>query len=157
MGQSDRVAAELRGRIAAGQLRPGDLLPSTRALVAEFGIAMATAVVSALTGRPVRANVAMTGEITLRGRVLPIGGVKEKILGAHRAGITDIILPKENEKDLEEVPGNVRKKLMIHLVEDMDEVLRIALCDPKPEETAVVPPPPPDALNSTQPQPGALA
>ncbi|HEY8347264.1 MAG TPA: endopeptidase La [Symbiobacteriaceae bacterium] len=121
------------------------------------GIAMATAVVSALTGRPVRANVAMTGEITLRGRVLPIGGVKEKILGAHRAGITDIILPKENEKDLEEVPGNVRKKLMIHLVEDMDEVLRIALCDPKPEETAVVPPPPPDALNSTQPQPGALA
>jgi ATP-dependent Lon protease len=106
------------------------------------GISMATAVISALSGRPVRANVAMTGEITLRGRVLPIGGVKEKLLGAHRAGITDVILPKENEKDLEEVPGNVRKKLDIHLVEHMDEVLRIALGEAREsDEDAVVPPP----------------
>ena len=107
------------------------------------GISMATAVISALTGRPVRANVAMTGEITLRGRVLPIGGVKEKLLGAHRAGITDIILPKENEKDLEEVPGNIRKKLDIHLCEHMDEVLKIALAEApvKEEEPAVLPTP----------------
>jgi len=119
------------------------------------GIAMATAVISALTGRAARANVAMTGEITLRGRVLPIGGVKEKLLGAHRAGITDIILPKENEKDLEEVPGNVRKKLEIHLVEHMDEVLRIALHEERDEEATVVPPP--EALTPPQPQPGAMA
>lgn len=106
------------------------------------GISMATAVVSALTGRPVKASVAMTGEITLRGRVLPIGGVKEKLLAAHRAGITDIILPKENEKDLEELPGNVRKKLEIHLCEHMDEVLKIALGEPvSREEESVTPPP----------------
>ncbi len=98
------------------------------------GITMATAVISALTGRPVKASVAMTGEITLRGRVLPIGGVKEKLLAAHRAGITDICLPKENEKDLEDVPGNIRKKLDIHLVEHMDEVLRIALHDAPAKE-----------------------
>ncbi|HLN61826.1 MAG TPA: endopeptidase La [Symbiobacteriaceae bacterium] len=103
------------------------------------GISMATAVISALTGRPVKASVAMTGEITLRGRVLPIGGVKEKLLGAHRAGITDIILPKENEKDLEEVPGNIRKKLDIHLCEHMDEVLKIALGEaPAKEEDPAV-------------------
>ena len=108
------------------------------------GIAMATAVVSALTQRPVRADVAMTGEITLRGRVLPIGGVKEKLLGAHRAGITQIILPRENEKDLEEVPGNVRKKLQVHLVDHMDEVLRLALLDVKEGEEQILPPP--DAL-----------
>jgi len=108
------------------------------------GIAMATAVVSALTQRPVRADVAMTGEITLRGRVLPIGGVKEKLLGAHRAGITQIILPRENEKDLEEVPGNVRKKLQVHLVDHMDEVLRVALLEAKESEDQILPPP--DAL-----------
>ncbi|MDB4896498.1 MAG: anti-sigma sporulation factor, LonB, partial [Firmicutes bacterium] len=105
------------------------------------GISMCTAVISALTGRPVKAHVAMTGEITLRGRVLPIGGVKEKLLGAHRAGITDIILPKENEKDLEDVPGNIRKKLDIHLAEHMDEVLRIALAEAKEGDEAVVPAP----------------
>ena len=69
---------------------------------------MATAIVSAMSGRPVRSDVAMTGEITLRGRVLPIGGVKEKVLGAHRAGITNIILPKTNEADLEDIPDDVR-------------------------------------------------
>ena len=72
------------------------------------GIAMATALVSAMSGRPVRRDVAMTGEITLRGRVLPIGGLKEKVLGAHRAGIKHIILPKDNEADLEDVPEEVR-------------------------------------------------
>ncbi|MFZ5817172.1 MAG: endopeptidase La [Bacillota bacterium] len=115
------------------------------------GISMATAVVSALTRRPVKANVAMTGEITLRGRVLPIGGVKEKVLAAHRAGITDIILPKENEKDLEDIPGNIRKKLEIHLVEHMDEVLRIALADVKEGDEAMVPPP--DAMTVDAPHP----
>lgn len=114
------------------------------------GIAMATAVVSALTDRPVRAHVAMTGEITLRGRVLPIGGVKEKLLGAHRAGITDIILPRENEKDLEEIPGNIRKKLDIHLVEHMDEVLRIALGEAKEDDPAIIPAP--DALAQPEAQ-----
>lgn len=104
------------------------------------GISMATAVISALTGRPVKASVAMTGEITLRGRVLPIGGVKEKLLAAHRAGITDVILPKENEKDLEEIPGNIRKKLDIHVVEHMDEVLKIALGEAKEIEAAELPP-----------------
>ncbi|HYG59792.1 MAG TPA: S16 family serine protease, partial [Symbiobacteriaceae bacterium] len=114
------------------------------------GITMATAVVSALTGRPVKASVAMTGEITLRGRVLPIGGVKEKLLAAHRAGITDIILPKENEKDLEELPGNIRKKLEIHLAEHMDEVLAIALGEVKDEEAEIIPAP--ESLPDTQVQ-----
>jgi ATP-dependent Lon protease len=103
------------------------------------GITMATAVISALTGRPVKSSVAMTGEITLRGRVLPIGGVKEKLLAAHRAGITDIVMPKENEKDLEDVPGNIRKKLEIHLAEHMDEVLRIALGEAKEEDAEMAP------------------
>jgi ATP-dependent Lon protease len=107
------------------------------------GITMATAVISALTKRPVKANVAMTGEITLRGRVLPIGGVKEKVLGAHRAGITEIILPKENAKDLEDVPGNIRKKLQVHFAEQMDDVLRVALAESKDEMPIL---PPADAL-----------
>jgi len=87
------------------------------------GITLATALASAMTGTPVRNDVAMTGEITLRGRVLPIGGVKEKVLAAHRAGIKTIILPEENKKDLNEVPGNVRKKMRFVLVSHMDEVL----------------------------------
>ena len=91
------------------------------------GIAIATAIYSELTGKPVRKDVAMTGEITLRGRVLPIGGVKEKVLSAHRAGIKTVILPKENEKDLEEVPENVRKDLNFVFVEHMDEVLKVAI------------------------------
>ena len=105
------------------------------------GIAMVTALVSVLSGVPIRSDVAMTGEITLRGRVLPIGGVKEKVLAAHRAGITEIILPKENEKDLEDIPGNIRKKLDVHLVEHMDEVLRIALADAKEGDESILPPP----------------
>lgn len=91
------------------------------------GISMATALVSALTGTPVSREVAMTGEITLRGRVLPIGGVKEKSLAAHRAGIKKILLPKENGKDVDDIPESVRKELKIVLVEHMDQVLEQAL------------------------------
>ncbi|MDD4508763.1 MAG: endopeptidase La, partial [Eubacteriaceae bacterium] len=86
------------------------------------GITMTTALISALTGKPVPQNLAMTGEITLRGRVLPIGGLREKLTAAHRAGITRIILPKENEKDLEEVPNSVTDDLSIHPVSQMEEV-----------------------------------
>lgn len=91
------------------------------------GITMTTALISALTNIPVRRDVAMTGEITLRGRVLPIGGLKEKTLAANRAGIKKVILPKENEKDLEEIPQNVKKTMEFVLVENMDEVLEHAL------------------------------
>jgi len=91
------------------------------------GVTMATALVSALSRRPVRHDLAMTGEITLRGRVLPIGGVKEKVLGAVRAGIHTIVLPKENGADLEDLPEDVRSSLDVHLVEDLDEVLTLAL------------------------------
>ena len=93
------------------------------------GVTMATALISALTGRPTRHNVAMTGEITLRGTVLPIGGLKEKVLGAARAGITDIVLPKENEPELEDLPEEVRRQLVFHPVETLDEVLAVALGD----------------------------
>lgn len=91
------------------------------------GITMATAVVSALTGKPVRSDIAMTGEITLRGRVLPVGGIKEKILAAHRVGIKKILLPKENKRDLDDIPANVKRHLEFVLVEHMDEVLAQAL------------------------------
>jgi len=91
------------------------------------GIAMTLAIISALARRPVRGDVAMTGEITLRGRVLPIGGVKEKVLGAHRAGINTVILPADNKKDLEEVPAPVRRKMNIILVDHMDQVIEAAL------------------------------
>ena len=91
------------------------------------GVAMCTSIVSALTGIPVRRDVAMTGEVTLRGRVLPIGGLKEKLLAAHRGGITTIIIPKDNEKDLVEIPGNVLKGLTIVPVSTVDEVLAEAL------------------------------
>jgi ATP-dependent Lon protease len=94
------------------------------------GITMATALVSALTKNPVRSEVAMTGEITLRGKVLPIGGVKEKLLAAHRAGMKTIILPRENEKDLSEIPQNIQEQFSIHFVETMDEVLKVALESP---------------------------
>ncbi|TCL36537.1 ATP-dependent Lon protease [Anaerospora hongkongensis] len=91
------------------------------------GITMATAVASALTGKAVRSDLAMTGEITLRGRVLPVGGIKEKVLAAHRAGIKKIILPQENKRDLDELPVNVKRSLEFILVEHMDEVLQTAL------------------------------
>ena len=97
------------------------------------GIAMCTALVSALTKIPVRANVAMTGEITLRGKVLPIGGLKEKLLAAHRGGITTVLIPDENEKDLVDIPKVILKKLEVHPVSTIDQVLKLALTDmPEP-------------------------
>ncbi len=98
------------------------------------GITIATAIASALARIPVRRDIAMTGEITLRGKVLPIGGLKEKLLAAHRAGIFEVILPKENEKDLAEVPENLRSAMKLHLVDTMDDVLQVALVKPLPEE-----------------------
>jgi ATP-dependent Lon protease len=100
------------------------------------GIAIATALVSEMAGRPVRRDVAMTGEITLRGRVLPIGGLKEKVLGAHRAGIKTIVIPKQNEADIEDVPEEVRRDLDFHAVETLAEVLKVALADEVSSETA---------------------
>src|SRR5207302_6400689 len=91
------------------------------------GVTMTTALVSLLTGRLVRSTVGMTGEVTLRGRVLPIGGVKQKVLAAHRAGLTEVVLPSRNEADLDDVPEAVRGDLTIHVAEDVAEILRIAL------------------------------
>ena len=91
------------------------------------GVTMATAMVSALTGIPVRKDVAMTGEITLRGRVLPIGGLKSKILAAHLAGAGMVILPKKNEKDLRDIPEEIRKQVKLVLADSMDQVLEAAL------------------------------
>ena len=96
------------------------------------GITMATALTSALTGIPIKANIAMTGEVTLRGRVLPIGGLKEKLIAALRGGVDTVLIPKENERDLKEVPAKVTRGLEIVLVEHMDEVLQhsLQLVDP---------------------------
>ena len=91
------------------------------------GVGMVTAIVSSMTGIPVKAEVAMTGEITLRGEVLPIGGLKEKLLAAHRGGITTVLIPADNEKDLAEIPDNVKKGLTIKPVKWIDEVLEVAL------------------------------
>jgi ATP-dependent Lon protease len=103
------------------------------------GITMATALASALTKIATRRDVAMTGEITLRGKVLPIGGVKEKVLAAHRAGVTNIILPRDNEKDLADIPKNVMDTLDVHMVSTMDEVLKIALAEPLPSRIPAAP------------------
>jgi ATP-dependent Lon protease len=91
------------------------------------GITIATAICSALSRIPVRHDVAMTGEITLRGRVLPIGGLKEKLLAAHRHGIREAIVPRDNEKDLPDIPELIRKDMALHFVDSMDEVLKVAL------------------------------
>jgi ATP-dependent Lon protease len=104
------------------------------------GIAMCTALVSTLTGIPVRADVAMTGEITLRGEVMPIGGLKEKLLAAHRGGIRLVLIPEENRKDLVEIPQNVKDKLDLRPVKWIDQVLELALAEPprpKADELAV--------------------
>jgi ATP-dependent Lon protease len=110
------------------------------------GITMATALVSALARVATRRDVAMTGEITLRGKVLPIGGVKEKLLAAHRAGLMNIVLPRDNEKDLSDIPQNVMGQMNINLVDNMDEVLRIALSGPLP----TLPPPTEAALGTDE-------
>jgi ATP-dependent Lon protease len=88
---------------------------------------MTTAIVSLLTGRPVRSTVGMTGEVTLQGLVLPIGGVKQKVLAAHRMGLKEVILPKRNEKDLDDVPESVRQEMTFHLAGRVEEVLGFAL------------------------------
>jgi lon protease len=92
---------------------------------------MATAILSALSNIKVREDIAMTGEITLRGRVLPVGGIKEKLLAAHRAGIYNIILPYENEKDLEDLPKDVKDEMSFTLAQSMDDVLKVALLKEK--------------------------
>ncbi|MGZ3401757.1 MAG: S16 family serine protease, partial [Caulobacteraceae bacterium] len=117
------------------------------------GVAMATAMISVLTGVPIRADVAMTGEITLRGRVLPIGGLKEKLLAALRSGIKTVLIPQENEKDLADIPDNVKNELEIVPVSTVDEVLARALAGPltpvewheDDEPLAAAPTPPDDA------------
>jgi len=91
------------------------------------GVTMATAIVSALSGRPVRHDLAMTGEITLTGRVLPIGGIKEKVLGAYRAGIREVVLPEESEPQLDDLPAEVRNAMRFHPVKDLGHVLVLAL------------------------------
>jgi ATP-dependent Lon protease len=106
------------------------------------GITMATALVSALSGRKVRRDVAMTGELTLTGRVLPIGGIKEKVLGAVRAGIREIILPAENEAEIEDIPEAVRETLTLHLVHELDDVLAAAMETTPASRTEPAPPPP---------------
>ena len=97
------------------------------------GVTIVTALVSLLTGRCVRDDVAMTGEITLRGQVLPVGGIKEKVLAAHRAGLKTVILPQRNEPDLEDVPEEVRQELDFVLVDCIEQVIEAALCEPSPE------------------------
>jgi ATP-dependent Lon protease len=121
------------------------------------GITIGTAIASALSRIPVRRDIAMTGEITLRGKVLPIGGLKEKLLAAHRVGIMEAIMPKDNEKDLPDIPENLRNTMKLHFVDTMDDVLRIALEKPLPAiskeaaEEAALPLPTP----STGDQPAA--
>jgi ATP-dependent Lon protease len=102
------------------------------------GVTMATALASLLTGRLVKADVGMTGEVSLTGRVLPIGGVKQKLLAAHRAGLTEVILPERNGPDLDDVPAEVREQLTVHLVSEVAQVLELAL-EPAPALDAAVP------------------
>ena len=129
------LRALARGRAAASRRRSSRRTTSTSTCPAgavpkdgpSAGITIATALISALTRRPSAAQVAMTGEITLRGRVLPVGGLKEKVLAAHRAGIKTFVLPKRNEKDLADVPAAVLRELRFVFAGDMAEVLRVAL------------------------------
>ena len=102
------------------------------------GVTMCTSMISALTGTPVRKDLAMTGEITLRGKVLPVGGIKEKVIAAHRAGVKKVLLPKENMKDIDELPQNVRKELTFRAIETIDDVLEEALVKEEKEEKKAV-------------------
>ena len=104
------------------------------------GITMTTALASLLSGRPIRHTVGMTGEVTLQGRVLPIGGLKQKVLAAHAAGLTEVVLPERNRGDLEEVPQEVRDAMKFHPVMTIGEVLGLAL-EPKPAQAATSPSP----------------
>ncbi|HTM19769.1 MAG TPA: S16 family serine protease, partial [Kofleriaceae bacterium] len=110
------------------------------------GVALTTALVSAYTGRPVRADVAITGEVTLRGRVLPVGGIKEKLMAAHRAGIKTVMVPSRNAKDLVDIPAGIRDDLTIHLIDKVDDALAVALAAGAGQPTAVPAIPPPTAL-----------
>jgi ATP-dependent Lon protease len=122
------------------------------------GITMATALASALAKIPVRRDIAMTGEITLRGKVLAIGGLKEKLLAALRAGIFEVILPRANEKEIAELPDNIKSSIKLHFVDNMDEVLSLALEGPLPAtlpaavEVMTAVPPPELATNLPAPQ-----
>jgi ATP-dependent Lon protease len=115
------------------------------------GITLATAIASLLTEQPVVSDLAMTGEITLRGKVLPVGGIKEKVLAAARVGISRVVLPSRNEKDLEDIPPEVLEKLEVLFVENMDEVLKLALGKKKePRKEAKKPKPPPKPKTTPQ-------
>jgi ATP-dependent Lon protease len=116
------------------------------------GITLATTIASALTRIPVRGDIAMTGEITLRGKVLPIGGLKEKLMAAHRHGINEAIMPRENEKDLPDIPDAIKQVMKLHFVDSMDEVLAIAL-----ERQPVALPVPPTGMEVQQPSDEAVA
>jgi len=134
-----RVLGQLRNTyIVAQEFSPGGAAAAAKAqeFLAEHG--MATALVRALSERPVRNDVAMTGELTLTGRVLPIGGLKEKVLGACRAGISEIVLPKENEPDIEDIPEEVRRQLSFRTVEMLEDVLVVALHGVRREEGKLV-------------------
>ncbi|MDH5675704.1 MAG: endopeptidase La [Myxococcales bacterium] len=129
-----QIPADRLGAIEAHIHVPAGAIPKDGP---SAGVAMATALVSSMTGRPVRRDLAMTGEVTLRGRVLPIGGVKEKVLGAYRAGVKCIVLPAENEADLDDLPEEVVEQLEIHCVSSLDEVFTLALIDaPRPTAPA---------------------
>src|SRR5690606_27255834 len=121
------------------------------------GLAVSTALVSLLSDRPVRPDVAITGEVTLRGRVLPVGGIKSKVLAAHRAGIHTVLVPERNQKDLAEVPEEVRRELDIRLVSGIDEALAIALGEPPARVTVPMPPPPMPTRPAAPPPPGAAS
>ena len=139
MKESARAAwSYARGHAAGLHIKPEDFQQDVHIHVPagaipkdgpSAGVTMATALVSSLSKRPVRHDIAMTGEITLNGRVLPIGGVKEKVLGGVRAGITNFILPKDNEPDIEDIPAEVRETIVVVFVSDLAEVLALALRD----------------------------
>ena len=156
---SIRIVNELRRRIFAAELGPGDRLPSTRQITRDWGVAMATAIISVMTGIPVRHDVAMTGEITLRGRVLPIGGLKEKLLAAARGGIKTVLIPEDNAKDLTEISDAIKGGMDIIPVARLDDVISKALVRPPvpivwEEDTKV--PVKPDGAEASDEAPGGL-